>query len=113
MLCCAGLLTVALTVALVDHPLAYALRVKVVALFSGEPGVALDFQREPADRPVLTSETAETPMIVDGGRSNLCIAMIRRDLDGCWSAVSAAHHCRLEAIHSGLPVDSRSWTTGS
>lgn len=60
----AGLLTVALTVALVDPLLIYALRVKVVSLLAGEPGVVLEFQREPADRPVLASGTAETPMIV-------------------------------------------------
>jgi len=60
----AGLMLLVLTVAFVDHPLAYVLRVKAVSLFSSEPDVALDFVREPADRSVLTSGTAETPMIV-------------------------------------------------
>jgi predicted GH43/DUF377 family glycosyl hydrolase len=61
---CAGSILLALTVAFVDHPLAYLLRVKAVSLFSGEPDVALDFEREPAARPVLASGTAKTPMIV-------------------------------------------------
>jgi predicted GH43/DUF377 family glycosyl hydrolase len=54
----------ALTVAFLDHPLAYVLRVKAAWLFSADPDVALTFVREPSDRPVLTSGTVDTPMIV-------------------------------------------------
>lgn len=54
----------ALTVAFADNPVAYLLRVQAATLFADEPDVALDFKREPADRPVLTSGTAETPMVV-------------------------------------------------
>jgi hypothetical protein len=55
---------VALAVVLVDHPVAYALRVKVASWFAGDPDLSLDFIRVPADRPVLASGTFETPMIV-------------------------------------------------
>src|SRR5271166_1096083 len=61
---CAGSVLLALTVAFVDHPVAYLVRVKAVSLLAGEPDVALAFKREPADRTVLTSGTPETPMIV-------------------------------------------------
>lgn len=61
---CAGLISLALTVAFVDHPLAYLLRVKAASLFAGVPDVALKFERDPGDRPVLGSGTAETPMVV-------------------------------------------------
>ena len=61
---CAGSVLLALTVAFVDHPVAYVVRVKAVSLFAGEPDVALAFKREPAERPVLGSGTAERPMIV-------------------------------------------------
>lgn len=54
----------ALTIAFADHPLAYMLRGRAASLFSSNPDVALVFVREPAGRPVLTSGTADTPMIV-------------------------------------------------
>jgi hypothetical protein len=63
-LCGAGLMAIGLTVAFVDHPLAYLARLKVASLFAGVPDVALDFRRDPADRPALASGTAETPMAV-------------------------------------------------
>ena len=61
---CALLMLLALTVAFVDHPVAYVLRVRAVSWFSALPDVALDFERERSDRPVLESGTADTPMIV-------------------------------------------------
>ena len=53
-----------MAIAFVEHPLAYFLRVRAVAIFSNDPDLALVFSREPVDRPVLTSGTADTPMIV-------------------------------------------------
>src|SRR5262249_22267625 len=62
--CVAGLMAIGVIVAFVDHPLGYLARLKVASLFAGEPDLALDFRRDPADRPALASGTAETPMAV-------------------------------------------------
>jgi hypothetical protein len=46
------------------HLLLYVLRVKTQLLFAEEPALDLTFTREPADRPVLSSGTTDSPMIV-------------------------------------------------
>ncbi|MGQ0636577.1 MAG: hypothetical protein ACT4QC_18340 [Planctomycetaceae bacterium] len=63
LLVCAGLTGFALIVAVVDHPWLFVLRAKAASFVADDPDVALDFKRDPADRPVLSSGTAETPMI--------------------------------------------------
>lgn len=64
MVLCAVVSGLGLAVAFVDHPIAMVLRVKLREEFAGEPAILLDFKREPGDGPVLSSGTADTPMLV-------------------------------------------------
>lgn len=47
-----------------DNPVSLVLRARAHQYFAPQPALKLEFAREPADRPVLSSGTSATPMIV-------------------------------------------------